>query len=180
MTTVSTSDGPRDLTASQDQDETDPSDLQEIEEAVSKTKFISLKDARRAAKNAGFAIAHVGKVRAHAKYGEYLGKLNPVAIGRSELAFNLQKIEEVLNECHKFSKTLMSEFEKRKLDDPQLLVSLFKVRRDLLETHGKSATAMIESSKLQAEDRPNPMPTSPSFSPQMLARNMVVYNEPKK
>lgn len=91
--------------------------------------------------------------------GRYLKQLGAVAVGRTYLLMALDRISDAVDSCVVFDALST---------DPEIKVSILKVRASLLASQISGASRMIQSAKVDASDSTQSIRRSSSFGPRQI------------
>lgn len=122
-----------------------------------KVKNISAKEATAAAKKAGFTTIRGDKLIAAGRLGEFVGQTGAIHLGRAMLAVAAERAAVGMDQCEKIIANGGLE--------PEVEAGLLKIHKDLLESHIKTAEALIKSAQVGAETEQIQQQIVPGFAP---------------
>jgi hypothetical protein len=123
-------------------------------------RTISVSEAAKAAKRAGFSILKADKLVHQAVFGQFVEQVGAIHLGRGVLAVAAERISSGLDSCEDLIATV---------EDPEVQAQLLKTKHDLLKTYIEAANSLIKSAQIGAETAAAEAQTIPGFLPRTAA-----------
>lgn len=139
-------------------------------------KLMTITEAERAAKDAGFAVVDVRKIQKVSKLGRFCEEIGVINLNRGKVAMAQSHMEQLLQQCRSMRDKLSTTF------DAEQFVAVVQAEQKILSTYVESASAAFKSvQKMQAIDKAEP-PAHRSWIPGQVvaAVQLNVSNSPQE